>query len=118
MRVTVVYSPAPRQVREWALDLPEGATLADALVACGFEGLAPHRPGPQPLRPPGTAEAGAASEGLSLAVWGRAQAPGHRLCEGDRVEVLRALRVDPKVARRERFQRQGARAAGLFARRR
>jgi putative ubiquitin-RnfH superfamily antitoxin RatB of RatAB toxin-antitoxin module len=40
------------------------------------------------------------------------------LKEGDRVEWLRGLRVDPKVARRERFQKQGSRAAGLFASRR
>jgi sulfur carrier protein len=38
--------------------------------------------------------------------------------EGDRVEVYRGLKVDPKVARRERFRSQGARAAGLFAKRR
>nr|MCU0926665.1 RnfH family protein [Hydrogenophaga sp.] len=40
------------------------------------------------------------------------------LREGDRVEVYRLLRVDPKVARRERFVGQGARRAGLFAQRR
>lgn len=33
----------------------------------------------------------------------------------DRVEVYRALKVDPKVARRERFAKQGARTTGLFA---
>ena len=36
----------------------------------------------------------------------------------DRVEVYRPLKVDPKVARRERFARQGARTTGLFARQR
>jgi putative ubiquitin-RnfH superfamily antitoxin RatB of RatAB toxin-antitoxin module len=39
------------------------------------------------------------------------------LKEDDRIEWLRGLRVDPKVARRERFEKQGSRAAGLFARR-
>jgi hypothetical protein len=34
------------------------------------------------------------------------------------VEIYRPLRVDPKVARRERFKKQGARTAGLFASRR
>src|SRR5450830_17660 len=38
--------------------------------------------------------------------------------EGDRIELCRALVVDPKVARRERFAKQGARGTGLFARRR
>jgi putative ubiquitin-RnfH superfamily antitoxin RatB of RatAB toxin-antitoxin module len=42
------------------------------------------------------------------------------LSNNDRMEIYRALTVDPKVARRERFARQGAKkkAAGLFARRR
>jgi sulfur carrier protein len=40
------------------------------------------------------------------------------LQDGDRLEWLRPLQVDPKVARRERFKRQGAKTAGLFAQRR
>ncbi|MCB2018938.1 MAG: RnfH family protein, partial [Hydrogenophaga sp.] len=40
------------------------------------------------------------------------------LRDGDRLELYRPLRVDPKVARRERFVGQGAKAAGLFSRRR
>jgi uncharacterized protein len=55
---------------------------------------------------------------LSLGVWGR-KAPGALLTRpGDRVELTRPLTVDPKVARRERFVKQGAKAAGLFAKRR
>ena len=53
-----------------------------------------------------------------VAVWGKPVSTNHVLKPTDRVEVLRGLRVDPKVARRERFQKQGARAAGLFAKRR
>jgi NADH dehydrogenase len=53
-----------------------------------------------------------------LGVWGRKTRMGHILRDGDRVEIYRPLRVDPKVARRERFNQQGARSAGLFARRR
>jgi putative ubiquitin-RnfH superfamily antitoxin RatB of RatAB toxin-antitoxin module len=34
------------------------------------------------------------------------------------VEIYRPLRVDPKVARRERFVKQGARTAGLFVKKR
>lgn len=97
-RVTLVHSPGPRDVREEQLELPEGACVADALRACGF-------PVPAP-------EEGA------VGVWGRKVDPAHVLRERDRVELYRALEVDPKVARRERFRRQGARAAGLFARRR
>ena len=101
-RVTVAWSPAPRQVLEWQLALPEGATARDAVLASGW---------------PQAAGAGepAASE---LGVWGRRCAPEQVLREGDRVEVYRPLLVDPKVARRERFRKQGARAAGLFAKKR
>jgi sulfur carrier protein len=34
------------------------------------------------------------------------------------VELYRPLKVDPKLARRERFNRQGAGTTGLFAKRR
>jgi sulfur carrier protein len=40
------------------------------------------------------------------------------LQDGDRLEIYRPLKVDPKVARRERFARQGAKTTGLFAKRR
>lgn len=104
MRVIVAWSPAPRQAQEWQLDLPEGATVGEALAASGL-----------PEACPGW-EQQALSRALSLSVWGRAQSTDHRLRDKDRVEVLRPLRVDPKVARRERFTQQGSRAAGLFSR--
>jgi putative ubiquitin-RnfH superfamily antitoxin RatB of RatAB toxin-antitoxin module len=102
MRITVVYSPAPRQVLECVLDLPEGATLRQALQASGLLET-------RPELAQGTPDAG---------VWGRSAKPSQVLEDGDRVELYRPLRVDPKVARRERFQKQGVRSAGLFARRR
>ena len=99
-RVTVLYSPAPREVLEWNLDLPEGATVRDAVLASGWRQAAPEGSVP---------DAG---------IWGRRSTPQQVLREGDRVEVYRDLKVDPKVARRERFRKQGARGAGLFAQRR
>ena len=33
LRLTVVFSPAPRELREWELELPAGATLLQALLA-------------------------------------------------------------------------------------
>jgi putative ubiquitin-RnfH superfamily antitoxin RatB of RatAB toxin-antitoxin module len=98
--VTVLFSPAPREMLEWQLRLPAGSTVADAIAA-------------SPLRSQFPAfDIDAAGVG----VWGRKASAQHLLREGDRIEVYRALKVDPKVARRERFRRQGARAAGLFAR--
>ncbi|HEX2547867.1 MAG TPA: RnfH family protein [Ramlibacter sp.] len=100
--VIVLYSPAPRQVLEWPLQLAEGATVRDAVRASGFAAACPQ----QDL------------DALDVGVWGRRCPPDQVVREGDRVEVYRPLLVDPKVARRERFQKQGARAAGLFAKRR
>lgn len=104
MRVTLLYASAPRTVHVAELALHEGATALEALRAAGWL-----------ERFPETASLG---ESLSLAIWGRRCEPDHPLRDGDRLELLRALRVDPKVARRERFEGQGARSTGLFAKRR
>ncbi|MGB3072589.1 MAG: RnfH family protein [Ottowia sp.] len=102
LSVTVVYAPAPRQVCEVALEVPSGSTVHDALKASGL-----------PERFPGfPLEAG------SIGIWGRKVPLDQALRDQDRVEIWRALVVDPKVARRERFNKQGARSAGLFAQRR
>lgn len=100
--VMVAFSPAPRQVSEIALRLPAGATVAQALEMSGLAALYPELDLAQAV----------------VGVWGRKAARSHVLRSQDRVEVYRDLRVDPKVARRERFARQGARTTGLFARRR
>jgi uncharacterized protein len=62
--------------------------------------------------------AGLRPEAWVLGIWGRRCSPQTGLQAGDRLEIYRPLKVDPKVARRERFKGQGARTAGLFARRR
>lgn len=100
MRITLLYASAPREVHESTAELADGATAADALRESGWMARFP--------------EIGS----LSLAVWGRRCTGELVLRDGDRLEVLRPLRVDPKVARRERFVGQGARTTGLFAKRR
>lgn len=105
--VTVVVCLAPRRVRELELQLPAGATVADALRASGVDVVQP-------------TDAAAAEEtlaGLHCGIWGRKVALTQRLAPFDRVEVYRPLQIDPKHARRERFERQGKRASGLFAQR-
>jgi putative ubiquitin-RnfH superfamily antitoxin RatB of RatAB toxin-antitoxin module len=102
IRVTVAYSPAPRQVLQWLLELPAGATVRQAVLGSGLAAACP----------------GVELATCDLGIWGRPCGPGVLLHEGDRVEVYRRLQVDPKVARRERFRQQGARATGLFARQR
>ncbi len=105
--VSVVVCLAPRRVRELELQLPAGATVADALRASGVYGAQP-------------TDAAAAEEtlaGLCCGIWGRKVALTQRLVAFDRVEVYRPLQIDPKRARRERFERQGKRGSGLFAKR-
>jgi putative ubiquitin-RnfH superfamily antitoxin RatB of RatAB toxin-antitoxin module len=107
MNVTLVHSPGPRRVHQWTVDLPEEATALHGLQTLQSL-LQQHAPKDCPSDP----------EQLTLAIWGRKAALEQGLREGDRLEWLRPLRVDPKLARRERFQKQGARTTGLFARRR
>lgn len=86
-------------MREWQLQMPEGAAVSQAILKCGifeeFEGL---QGGP-----------------LKLGIWGKRVSHQQLLHDGDRIEIYRELRVDPKVARRERFARQGSKGAGLFS---
>lgn len=102
LHVTVVYAPQARQVHEVTLTLDSSSTVGDAVVCSGF-----------------AADLSTlATQNLQIGVWGRKVPWEHRLRDGDRVELYRGLRVDPKVARRERFVKQGARTAGLFAKKR
>ncbi len=100
LQITVLQCLGPRQVRQWSLALPAGATVEQALAACD---LVPESPSPA---------------AWLLGIWGRRCSLRTVLQADDRLEIYRPLKVDPKVARRERFKGQGARTAGLFARRR
>jgi uncharacterized protein len=66
-----------------ALRLPAGATVADALRVAGIGG-----------NPAG------------VGIFGRRVKADTRLADGDRVEVYRPLRLDPKEARRARARRR------------
>ncbi len=102
VQVTVVVCLAPRKIRECTLLLPAGSTVGDALRESGAEAVC-KQSGLEPCR---------------LGIWGRATTAERPIKHLDRVEVYRGLKVDPKVARRERFASQGARTTGLFARQR
>lgn len=102
MKITLLYASAPRQVHQEELNLPAGVTVDQALDVSGWLQRFPE------IR----------AEALTLSIWGRKTVPSHVLRDGDRLELCRGLRVDPKVARRERFVAQGARGSGLFASRR
>jgi putative ubiquitin-RnfH superfamily antitoxin RatB of RatAB toxin-antitoxin module len=102
IRVSIVYSPGARQVFEEMLDLQDGATVRQAVQACSLLAAFPELD----LRH------------VMVGVWGRKVLASQVLRERDRIEIYRPLQVDPKVARRERFRKQGARTSGLFAHKR
>lgn len=80
VKVTVLRA-WPRRHEGIELDLPGGACVSDALRAAGLEAL---------------------PEVSGYAIFGVNAAPGSVLQEGDRIELLRPLVVDPKEARRRR----------------
>lgn len=85
MRVAVAAAlPERQEVVE--LDLPEGATLAEALERSGLQQRFP------------SIDFSTAAVG----VWSRPCARDTVLRDGDRVEVYRGLRADPKDMRRRR----------------
>ena len=103
MNIDIIWSPAHRQVHALVWQTDTGATVEQAMAFLSAQ----------------SADfAAQPAQQWQTAVWGKPVEALHVLQEGDRLEVLRPLRVDPKVARRERFQRQGAKTAGLFAKRR
>ena len=79
LRVQVVQG-WPRRFEQVELELPAGATLEEAVAASGLE-----------------------TAGISgYAIHGERVTAGTPLRDGDRVELLRPLLVDPKEARRRR----------------
>lgn len=87
--VEVVYAVPDRH---WSvrLHLPCGATVADALARARLEQQVP----------------GLDLATLGLGIYGRKASLATVLDDGDRVELLRPLRADPKEARRRRQARQ------------
>lgn len=85
IRVEVAYADPRRQFLR-TVEIAEGSTVADALAASGL--LA---------QLPGFVPAG-------MGVFGRRVESDTRLRDGDRVELYRPLRIDPKQARRNRVK--------------
>jgi putative ubiquitin-RnfH superfamily antitoxin RatB of RatAB toxin-antitoxin module len=89
LQVQVAYSPRPEVVDLVSLALPAASTLGDALVNSGL--LERHALGDP--------------KALVCGVWAKLRPLDHPLRDGDRVEVYRPLRVDPKEARRQRYRK-------------
>lgn len=111
IEVSLCWSLSPRHVQEMSLQVPEGSTV-EAVLKLGMA---------QWQQSPVHSQVDAAAL-LSLpfqqpGIWGRKTTWGYSVQAGDRVELYRPLLVDPKVARRQRFKRQGKGRTGLFANR-
>jgi hypothetical protein len=81
IRVEVVEAWPRRHESRW-LELPDGATVAEALDVAGYS--------PVPV---------------AVAVFGERASVGRILADGDRIEILRPLLADPKETRRRRAAR-------------
>jgi len=86
--VEVAYAQPRRQFLR-ALRVPAGSTVAQVIAASGVE-----------------RECGIDANALSVGVWSKVVSRDACVREGDRVEIFRPLRIDPKEARRLRAQRR------------
>lgn len=91
LRVVLAAALLPGQVELTTLDLPSGTDVAAALLASGLRQRLPESVWP----------------GLQIGIWGQTCTLNTLLRDGDRIELYRALQVDPKEARRLRYRRDG-----------
>lgn len=86
VRASVVYA-LPDRAHCIEVEVADGSTLIDAVAASGLRQREPSLP-----------------DALDLGVHGRPQPGSTKVRDGDRIEVYRALTVDPKEARRIRAE--------------
>lgn len=84
LHVEVAYAEPARQFLG-ALELPSGATVADAIAASNVAD-----------------EFAIDVQLLSVSIWSKVVDRLAPLQDGDRIELLRPLKIDPKDARRKR----------------
>lgn len=109
VQVTLCWSLGPRHVQELTLAVREGSTV-EAVLEHGML----HWVQSQGAADPSVLSA---LKFQQPGIWGRQVPWTHDVQAGDRIELYRPLKVDPKVARRQRFKRQGKGRTGLFANR-
>ena len=86
--VEVAYAQPQRQFLR-ALRVPAGSTVAQVIAASGVE-----------------RECGIDASALSVGVWSKAISRDACVRKGDRVEIYRPLKIDPKEARRKRARKK------------
>lgn len=91
LRVRVIYALPDHQATV-DLQLPLGTSLTEAVTRSGLLEKFPE----------------AVTRPLSCAIFGRSVPLSYELRDGDRIEILRPLLIDPKQSRREAAQRSRA----------
>ena len=91
LRIRVTYALPDHQVTV-DLQLPTGTSVTEAVSRSGLLQKFPE----------------AAARPLSCAIFGRAVPLTYELRDGDRIEILRPLLIDPKQSRREAAKRNRA----------
>lgn len=91
IEIELAYAEAERQFLR-RFSLPQGACVADAIRASGIE-----------------AAFGIDAARFDAGIWSKAVPRDAPLREGDRVELYRPLKADPKESRRRRAERNAAR---------
>jgi len=81
IKIDVVYA-LPAAAQAVTLSVPAGTTVREALAAAGLPA------------------------GGKFGIFGRIVAPEARVADGDRVEIYRPLKLDPKEARRRRARKK------------
>lgn len=85
LHVEVVYA-LPGETTVIPVDIDEGSTIADAIHASGVERLFPQ------INP----------DSSKLGVFSHIKSPRDEVSEGDRIEIYRPLKADPKEIRRRK----------------
>jgi putative ubiquitin-RnfH superfamily antitoxin RatB of RatAB toxin-antitoxin module len=91
MRIEVVLA-MPEKQELMVLDVAEGLSVAEAIEQSGIVALFD----------------GFELDETRVGIFGQKVPMGQGLREGDRVEIYRALLIDPKEVRRQRALKQGA----------
>ena len=86
IRVSVTYAAASDRIFLRELELPEGASVNDAIELSGVRAAFPQLQ----------------IDGARIGIFSRRTTLSAPLRDGDRVEIYRPLKIDPKEARRRR----------------
>ena len=89
IRISVAFGAAPDRTFLRELDLRDGTTVADAIELSGFRAAFPQLQ----------------IDDAHVGIFSRKTTLDARLRDGDRVEIYRLLKIDPKEARRRRARK-------------